>query len=209
MDKLAKQQTGLTVTAPLSSQDLVLGKMLDLSAQLMAREVIPGEIRLWSETFKGTNPATLELAFRDYLKTAKFFPKPGDITERIEFVREKMRSETDELDNNQRLAEIEQARKEGKLIDPAEVDQILHNFAKKMAMEAPRKLKREEGQCKAHYQPLSPGEWQARKELALLQVSRMGIVVKPEDHIPLELRVESRRKQAPSTSVVPDSSGNS
>jgi hypothetical protein len=84
---LARQSSELTTTQTQSSQDLVLSKMLLLSAQVAGREILPGEVRLWSETFKRTNPATLELAFRNYLKTAKFFPKPGDIWDCIEQIR--------------------------------------------------------------------------------------------------------------------------
>jgi len=62
-----------------SSPDLVLARMLDLAAQITRQEVQPGEIRFWSETFQNERPQLLEWAFREYLKTAQFFPKPGDI----------------------------------------------------------------------------------------------------------------------------------
>jgi gamma-glutamyltranspeptidase len=82
--KLAKSQNELSVTGKPSSQDLVLARMLDLSAQITRQEVQPGEVRFWQETFKTESPEMLEWAFREYLKTAHFFPKPGDIQELID-----------------------------------------------------------------------------------------------------------------------------
>lgn len=91
-ESLARQNNALSTTEKASSSDLVLAKMLDLAGQVMGREVHPGEIRLWSETFKDVNPKTLEVAFRNYLKLGKFFPKPGDIWEQIENIRGAMAS---------------------------------------------------------------------------------------------------------------------
>lgn len=80
----AHTQNGLSVTEKLSSQDLVLMRMLDLAAQITRQEVMPGEIRFWSETFRKECPEMLEWAFSEYLRTAQFFPKPGDIEALLE-----------------------------------------------------------------------------------------------------------------------------
>jgi hypothetical protein len=59
---------------------LTLPRLLDLAAQLMKVEIAPAEARFWSEMFRNESPEMLEWAFREYLRTAKFFPKPADIT---------------------------------------------------------------------------------------------------------------------------------
>jgi hypothetical protein len=85
---LAKLRNALSETGKLSSQDLVLARMLDLSSQLTHTEMFPGAMRFWSETFRNERPEMIERAFKDYLaKRGKFFPKPADITETIERLR--------------------------------------------------------------------------------------------------------------------------
>lgn len=81
---LEKSRNGLSKTGKPSSQDLVLARMLDLAAQVMRQEVMPGEVRFWSETFSKENPEMLEWAFREYLRGAEFFPKPSQIAALIE-----------------------------------------------------------------------------------------------------------------------------
>ena len=89
-NKLAKSKNELNATGKPSSQDLVLARMLDLAAQITRQEVQPGEVRFWQETFATERPEMLERAFREYLRKAKYFPKPGDIQELIDRWRNEM-----------------------------------------------------------------------------------------------------------------------
>jgi hypothetical protein len=85
MEKLVKQSNALSATGKSSSQQhVVLLRMLDLASQIAGKELMPAESRFWLESFQNERPEMLEWAFHEYLRAAKFFPKPGDITELIE-----------------------------------------------------------------------------------------------------------------------------
>jgi len=57
-----------------------LGRLLAEAADLYHTEVLPGEMRTWSLCFQGELPEMLEKAFVEHFKTAKFMPRPGDVT---------------------------------------------------------------------------------------------------------------------------------
>jgi hypothetical protein len=82
--ELAKRRSEYLGTAQPSSRDLVIAQMLDLAGQIHRQEVLPSEVKFWSEAFKNEKPESLAWAFREHLRTGKFFPKPADITELLE-----------------------------------------------------------------------------------------------------------------------------
>lgn len=79
--ELVPSKKELNVTGKPSSLDSVLLKMLDLAAQITRQEIQPGEANFWKEAFRGESPERVEAAFKQYLKTADYFPKPGNIRE--------------------------------------------------------------------------------------------------------------------------------
>lgn len=54
---------------------------------MFRQEVLPGEVRVWSETFKTERPEMIESGFMEYFKEGKFFPKPADIRATIALMR--------------------------------------------------------------------------------------------------------------------------
>lgn len=104
-NKLVKQSNALSVTAPRSSQDLVLVRMLDLAAQMFQRELMPGESRVWQETFKKSRPELIEAAFVEYFRGGKFFPKPADIIDLMGQVADAANQIHEPIDKNALAAE--------------------------------------------------------------------------------------------------------
>lgn len=45
---------------------------------------MPGEVRLWQQTFSSVNPEKLEWCFREHMRASDFFPKPSDIATQID-----------------------------------------------------------------------------------------------------------------------------
>lgn len=99
---LVKSKNELGVTGKPSLQDSVLLRMLDLAAQITRQEIQPGEARFWQETFQNERPEMLEWAFREFLKTAHFFPKPADIQELIAAKRSEAQADLYDREEEQR-----------------------------------------------------------------------------------------------------------
>lgn len=92
--EIAKRRSEYLGTGQPSSKDSVIARMLDLAGQIHRQDVTAAEVRFWSEEFKNEKPVVLEWAFREHLRTGKFFPKPGDITDLIERRRLALRANT-------------------------------------------------------------------------------------------------------------------
>jgi hypothetical protein len=84
MANLARRKSELVKTAAPSSMDLVLAQNLDRISQIYKTEQLPGEIRVWQNSFAKEPPETVAWAFAEYFKTGKFPPKPADIAAMIE-----------------------------------------------------------------------------------------------------------------------------
>jgi hypothetical protein len=63
------------------SWKLTLNGILTTTAQVTKKELTPGELLLWEQLLSSYQTEGVQWAFMEYLRTGKFFPAPGEITE--------------------------------------------------------------------------------------------------------------------------------
>lgn len=93
MDNLANgtnANESLEKVKPPLSLDLILAQCLNKIVLLYKTALLPGEVRIWKESFDGEREEMLEWAFGEYFKTGTFPPKPADIAALIRAKREAM-----------------------------------------------------------------------------------------------------------------------
>lgn len=130
---LVKRSSAIETTTKHSSGDSALLKLLRTTAVTMGKEFREDEVQLWKELLADQPQAGLEWAFREHIRTSKFFPKPAEIIELVSSWKAKITdaakqraAEESTKEFNRRLAE-EQATPE---YQKAKAD--LADFCKRM-----------------------------------------------------------------------------
>lgn len=90
MRSLPEPKNELAIIGSPSSLDLVLAEKLDQVSQVYKTEMMPGEVRVWKQTFEKERPEALAWAFRQYFREGIYPPKPVDLARLIRAQRESL-----------------------------------------------------------------------------------------------------------------------
>ncbi len=97
-NSLERQKNSLETMSQRYSQAETLEKGLMLMAQIFSKELIPEEVTAWKVALSKQPAPAIEWAFKDYLEAGQYFPRPAEISERIQqWHRERKALETDRL----------------------------------------------------------------------------------------------------------------
>lgn len=118
-----------TTTSP--SWPLILNGILTVTAQLMRKELTPGELLLWGQILSNCQIEGLRWAFATYVRGSKFFPVPAEIIELYSTWVRDQREKKREAEARAEREETERRRARGETCGI----EILHDFAKQLSVE--------------------------------------------------------------------------
>lgn len=131
MIKIIQNKHNALAKTHLPSPPSCIGEMLQLTAQVMGKELTEEEVELWASLTSHCDNVGIEWAFRCHLRESQFFPKPVEILSRISEYKQRSLDMADlEKQESEAAKETEYLAKGGRYVGIDEIREKLLKLCK-------------------------------------------------------------------------------